>query len=174
MSISPGPRMMAVGAIAAIAGMLVAGCTAAPPPSPKTTPTPACSASPVTLFSEFTEAFNAHDAAQLADLFTEDANFVNIFGQFMPGRDGIESGHADAFDSRIAVADLNLDKVKVVDVDSEVVVMYGFWTLKQPDGADAALSVPDGSGILTGVAECAGREWRFAAVSNTRVTPAPS
>jgi len=43
------------------------------------------------VISDFVEDWNRHDSKALADLHTEDANFVNIFGQWSKGRDNIEA-----------------------------------------------------------------------------------
>ncbi len=54
-------------------------------------------ARPRQLVDAFAEALNAKDANALGQLFTEDAEFVNIMGMRMRGRQGIVDGHAWAF-----------------------------------------------------------------------------
>ena len=46
---------------------------------------------------KFTEAFNNHDARAYAELFTEDADFTNVFGHHVQGRPGIEEVHVKVF-----------------------------------------------------------------------------
>jgi uncharacterized protein (TIGR02246 family) len=51
--------------------------------------------------SDFADAWNRHDAKAMAQLHTEDVNFVNIFGQWWRGRSEVEAGlrrgHITAF-----------------------------------------------------------------------------
>ena len=58
------------------------------------------------VLERFTEAWNTHDAKAYADLFAENADFTNVFGQSFHGRETIEAQHAKIFasmfkDSRI-------------------------------------------------------------------------
>ena len=47
------------------------------------------------LTDAFAEKLNAKDPAALGELFTEDAEFVNIMGMRMRGRQGIDAGTTD-------------------------------------------------------------------------------
>ena len=53
------------------------------------------------VISDFADAWNRHDAKAMAELHTEDVNFVNIFGQWWKGRSEVEENlgrvHATAF-----------------------------------------------------------------------------
>lgn len=66
------------------------------------------------VISEFTLAWNRHDAKALADLHTEDANAINIFGQWLKGRNEIQATwqkvHAGVFARSKMVMDV--DQVK--------------------------------------------------------------
>jgi uncharacterized protein (TIGR02246 family) len=54
-------------------------------------------ATPGEIVDAFEAALNAKDAAAVGQVFTPDAEFVNIMGMRMRGREGIVSGHAWAF-----------------------------------------------------------------------------
>ena len=53
------------------------------------------------VISDFADAWNHHDAKAMAELHTDDVNFVNIFGQWWKGRseveEGLRRGHTTAF-----------------------------------------------------------------------------
>ena len=51
------------------------------------------------VLERFTEAWNTHDAKAYADLFAENADFTNVFGQSFHGRETIEAQHAKIFTS---------------------------------------------------------------------------
>ena len=66
------------------------------------------------VISDFADAWNRHDAKAMADLHTDDVNFVNIFGQWWKGRSEVEErlrrAHTTAFSrSRMLV---NTEMVK--------------------------------------------------------------
>ena len=54
-------------------------------------------ARPRDLVDAFAQALNAKDADDLGELFTDDAEFVNIMGMRMHRRQGIVDGHGWAF-----------------------------------------------------------------------------
>ena len=61
-------------------------------------------ARPRDLVDAFAQALNAKDADDLGELFTDDAEFVNIMGMRMRRREGIVDGHGWAFAGRSADA----------------------------------------------------------------------
>jgi uncharacterized protein (TIGR02246 family) len=48
------------------------------------------------LATHFVESWNHHDVASFAELFDEDATFVNVVGLLMKGKEEIERIHAEA------------------------------------------------------------------------------
>jgi uncharacterized protein (TIGR02246 family) len=65
------------------------------------------------LQSRQADAWNAHDAAAYARLFTDDGDVVNVLGWWWRGRAQIESKLGDAFafvfrDSRLAITDTSI------------------------------------------------------------------
>jgi uncharacterized protein (TIGR02246 family) len=52
---------------------------------------------PRDIIDAFADALNAKDAESLGNLFCEDAEFVNVRGARMHGRQGIIEGHAISF-----------------------------------------------------------------------------
>jgi uncharacterized protein (TIGR02246 family) len=82
------------------------------------------------VISDFADAWNRHDAKAMAELHTEDVNFVNIFGQWWKGRSeveqGLRRGHATAFSkSRMLV---NSEMVKFLAPD--VALVHGIMELQ--------------------------------------------
>ena len=77
------------------------------------------------LTDAFAENLNAKDAAALGELFTEDAEFVNIMGMRMRGRQGIADGHAWAFNGPLRGRRIRFDQVDVLGVTDDVTVLHG-------------------------------------------------
>ena len=122
---------------------------------------------PLEAVNAFRDAFNTRDAHGLGAVFTQNAEFVNIFGQRMRGRDGVESGHAHVFASALvgtALAWTNLDTMRLGD---DVAVIHAQWSRTRLSDASAA-SLPPGTGILTFVLERSTEGWRIAAATNVQ------
>jgi uncharacterized protein (TIGR02246 family) len=170
----PARRVVLVGAVVAVSVLGVTGCSGAAPRPAATATADSCAGAPGDVLQDFADAFNEHDASALAALFSSDATFINIYGQVMEGRTGIENGHQRAFDSRLVVADLVVKEVDEEELGSDQSLLYGYWDLAQPANADASASVPPGSGILTAIAHCTAEGWELRAATNVRETPPPS
>lgn len=126
------------------------------------------------LARRFVTTFNDGDARALADLFTDDAEFVNIYGIRMSGRTGIERGHEAAFASRLDGATLSAHDVEQHAAADGVAVVQVGWRLERAADADPALAVPDSAGVLTFTALRTDGAWLFVAGANVVTSPPPS
>jgi uncharacterized protein (TIGR02246 family) len=115
-----------------------------------------------------TDAWNAYDGAAFARAFTEDADFVNIFGMHGVGRDAIARNHQMIFDGvyRGSVNRFTVAKVRALD---NVILAH----------LEAELTIPDGpmSGVLRARALAAlvrdGDAWKIVSFQNTREQAPP-
>ena len=73
-------------------------------------------ATPGEIVDAFEAALNAKDAAAVGQVFTPDAEFVNIMGMRMRGREGIVSGHAWAFSGPLRGSTVRFDQVDELPV----------------------------------------------------------
>jgi uncharacterized protein (TIGR02246 family) len=111
-------------------------------------------------------AWNAHDAAAYADLFTPDGDVVNVVGWWWKGREEIRSKLTDAFalvfkDSRLTITDVQVRKLS-----SDVAVAHVRWTMTgalPPPGEPA----PPQGGIQLQVLVRSEDGWRIASFQNT-------
>lgn len=166
-------RLATVLMLAAGAGCGISGCAATQAADPAGQAA-ACQTDPAALLQQFADAFNQHDAARLAGLFADRANFVNIYGTVMRNRSGIEQGHAQAFSSRLAPAKLEFRSIDKNQASDRTAVLTGVWDLVQPNDADQTKVVPTGSGALTAVAQCDDTRWVLISGANVRKTTPPS
>lgn len=145
-------------------------------PATSTTPaTPAAAEPPATpaastvdgLLQALTDAWNAGDATAYAELFTEDADYITVFGQNMAGRAAIEAGHRFLFEGPLKGSRLTAGETRpeprYLREDVAVVVTPG----GAPGGA-ARRSVVTVVAVRDG-----GGRWRFASFQNTPVTQPP-
>jgi uncharacterized protein (TIGR02246 family) len=116
------------------------------------------------------EAWNRHDMKALAELFTDDAHWVNIVGMHWPGKTAVVGAH-EAFHrtffqtTDIEIADLEIRALAPAVAAAVVRLKVGPFT--PPDGilrptADNCLSL-----ILTNQ----GGQWRIAHGHNTVIDP---
>ena len=68
----------------------------------------------------FAAALNAKDAEALGELFSDDAEFVNILGMRMREREGIVAGHAWAFAGPLQGRVIDFDAVDELHVTDDV------------------------------------------------------
>jgi uncharacterized protein (TIGR02246 family) len=125
------------------------------------------------LFEAFAEAFNAKDAQALGALFTEDAEFVTIFGNRMRGRAGIETGHAAVFTHALSGNRLVPGSVDVQLLAPGVSLAHAAWTREQLTDAPAG-TLPPGTGIFTLVLQERDRGWLLRAATNVQHAVPPT
>ncbi|MET4053317.1 uncharacterized protein (TIGR02246 family) [Frigoribacterium sp. PvP054] len=182
---SRGRRRGAAALTALLASLALAGCSATEPGPSATTgsttesassgPTPEQQMAAQGLIGRFVTAFDDGDARALAETFAEDAEFVNVYGTRMSGRDGIEEGHAAAFASRLDGSDLVVDAGHVVDVEGTLVIQVDWSLQHSPYAVDETLLVPEGRGVLTLSATCdVDDACLFTSGANVRVEMPPS
>jgi len=89
------------------------------------------------------QAWNRHDMKAWADLFTEDADFVNVGGRWWKGRAEIEARHVRAHAIRFKESTLSADEVHAKFLTPEIAVVHVLWSLvgeKNPDGSPPSIS----------------------------------
>jgi uncharacterized protein (TIGR02246 family) len=116
------------------------------------------------------QAWNRHDAAAYAALFTADGDVVNVLGWWWRGRPEIASKLTDAFSWVFRDSVLTITDVSVRLLDPATAVAHVRWTLdgaKVPPGAPA----PPRQGIQLQVLRKDGGRWQIASFQNTNSFP---
>ena len=126
---------------------------------------------PEQLTDAFAENLNAHDPAALGELFTEDAEFVNILGMRMRQREGVVKGHAWAFAGPLRGRRIRFDQVDELQVTDDVTVLHAHGIRERERDAPAE-GLPDGTSVLVFVARRGPQGWQAVAATNvTEVAP---
>lgn len=119
----------------------------------------------------FIAAWNRHDAASLAALFAEDADFVNVVGLWWRSRVEIEAAHAATHETIFKQSHLEGEIAEITRLGpAGVAALHVTWTL-------TGLSSPDGTpaeprqGILLLVLTEASGGWRIRIAQNTDIVP---
>jgi len=117
------------------------------------------------------EAWNSHDARAYSNLFTADADVVNVLGWWWQGRDRIESRLSDAFAFVFAVSRLTITQVDVRFLSSDIAIAHVGWTMMGARPPAGPVSTVPEIGIQTQVLKRLGNHWLIAVFQNTNALP---
>lgn len=126
--------------------------------------------SPEDLPRHFAAAWAARDAAALAALFVEDADFVNVVGLWWHNRRDIERAHAYGLSRIFQHSTLKPGGIKTRMLGPDHAVVHCRWHLEGQTGQKGEQLAPRQS-IMVFVAERQAAGWRAVAVQNTDVLP---
>jgi uncharacterized protein (TIGR02246 family) len=118
--------------------------------------------------SAFAESWNRHDMAAFADLFSPDAEFVNVVGMWWKGRDEIRGAHEFSHGSIFKNSRLTILEVSTRFPLPQLAIARSRWLLEghvSPDGA----ALPARNGILVNVLAFAGGRWSIIDSQNTDI-----
>jgi uncharacterized protein (TIGR02246 family) len=114
------------------------------------------------------EAWNRHDMKAFANLFSEDADFVNVAGSWWKGRAEIEQKHSAAHATIFRDSTLSIEEVDVRFLTPKIAVTHVLTSLvgqRTPDDASA----PPRRALLTQVLEKQNGKWMIVASQNTDI-----
>jgi uncharacterized protein (TIGR02246 family) len=118
----------------------------------------------------FAAAWNRHDMDSFADLFSADAEMVNVVGIHWRGREAIRAAHAGLHAGPFRDSTLEIEAVSEHPLSADFCAVHARWRLagqRRPDGT------PDGErrGILLLVARKAEAGWAIEVAQNTDIVP---
>ena len=121
----------------------------------------------------FVDDWNSHDMKSFAELFAEDADFVNVIGLWWRGRPEIEKSHEALHATRMRDSHLVATETAVRVLRPGVAVIHVRWELTGDTGFDG-VALPPRQGILSLVTVRTGSKWLVASAQNTDVVPLPN
>jgi uncharacterized protein (TIGR02246 family) len=117
--------------------------------------------------------WNTHDMKRFAELFTEDADFVNVIGLWWHGRPEIQKEHEALHATRMKNSDLIAIETAVRVLRQDVAIIHVRWQLAGDTGIDG-VTLPTRQGILSFVIVRTGDKWLIASAQNTDIVPLPN
>lgn len=120
------------------------------------------------LVANIERAWNSHDMDAFANLFTDDADFVNIEGTRWRGRAAIKDAHAFVHKTIFKQNRLTINDTTIKQLSPDVVVARSTWHLEGQTTMKGE-SVPSRTGILTNVLVRSGSTWKIAVAQNTDI-----
>lgn len=118
----------------------------------------------------FVNAWNIHDIDALANLFSRDAEFINVVGMWWHGREAIRQAHVHSHQTIFKKSVLADDSTKVKFITPDIAIAYMTWTLTghlTPDGKPGSPR----HGILSFVMKHEGKHWMVQSAQNTDIIP---
>jgi uncharacterized protein (TIGR02246 family) len=116
------------------------------------------------------EAWNRHDMKAFANLFAEDADFVNVAGAWWKGRAEIEQKHRAAHATIFRDSTLSVEEVDVRFLTPDIAIAHVLTALVGQKMADGTV-VPPRRALLTQVLQKQSGKWMIVASHNTDVRP---
>jgi uncharacterized protein (TIGR02246 family) len=117
------------------------------------------------VLTDFTDAWNKHDAKAFAAIFTEDADFTNVRGTSARGRSEIEKHHEPGFKTKWAHSHQKIIKDKIRFIKPDVAAVDAWWELAGIKGA-AGEDMPDRKGLLNFIMIKSGDRWLIIVMHN--------
>ncbi|MFI5248142.1 MAG: SgcJ/EcaC family oxidoreductase [Nitrospirales bacterium] len=127
----------------------------------------------IAVTSGFVDAWNRHDMKAFAELFAEDADFVNVIGLWWRGRREIQKEHEALHASRMKNSHLTAVETTVRFLRPDVAVVHVRWELAGDTGLEGK-PLPPRKGILTHVDAKIGGKWWITSSQNTDIVPLPN
>jgi len=118
----------------------------------------------------FAKHWNTGDADGLANLFAEDADFVNVVGLWWRRRKDIRKAHAYALERYFQNTRIEIERMEVKHIREGVATVHVRWTMLgqiNPDGRAASRR----GGMMIFVVEQRGTDWVAVAAQNTDISP---
>jgi uncharacterized protein (TIGR02246 family) len=121
------------------------------------------------VIQDYTDSWNLHGGKGFADGFTEDADFVNIFGGKFSGKAEIENRHIKIIQTIFKDSKFEILSTQLREVQPGVVTALVDWQLKgfRTPGSDMSLPGETRKGVFTQVFIRSGDAWKIAASQNT-------
>jgi uncharacterized protein (TIGR02246 family) len=120
------------------------------------------------------EGWNRHDITALADLFTEDADFVTVIGRWCKGKKDFYDYHVRLHQVMFKDSIWKTTDTQIRFLKPDVAIVHVNWGITGDRDADGAPRNVPRDGIFTQVLVKQNGQWRISASQNTNIEAVPS
>jgi uncharacterized protein (TIGR02246 family) len=120
----------------------------------------------------FAAAWAKHDGHQLAQIMSEDVDFVNVAADWVHGRADFERFHTRLLSGRFKESTLTPLEIRVRFLRPDQAVLHWNWKIKHDQNQDLTPRKPR-LGLFTMIVEKRDGKWLVAVAQNTNRMPAP-
>ena len=116
----------------------------------------------------FTTAWNQHEGKGSADYYSEDADFVNIFGMTFSGKKEIESRHVKIHETFLKGTVFAVIDLKIREIKPDVAIVQVYWIVNgiQKPGAQSKETM---KGVFTHAFIKHNDQWEITSTQNTMI-----
>ena len=117
------------------------------------------------LLEAMSKAWNKHDAKDYSRSFLEEADFTDLTGRNVYGRDSIEKDHEKSFATVFKNSSLKITGKKIRYITNDIIAVDAWWEItgaKSPDGKD----IPPGKGLANLLMTRNGEQWLILIMHN--------
>lgn len=124
------------------------------------------------LIKEYTVSWNQKSGEGFGNVFTQDADFVNIFGNHYYGREEIEQRHIKILNSFLKASTFTVTNVELREVQPGLVIGHVNWKVEKPTNQKSKHKGLGKSmeGIFSHVFVKQADQWEITATQNTLKT----
>lgn len=119
----------------------------------------------------FVEAWNRRDPDRLAELFDEDAEFVNVVGIWWHDREAIRKAHAYGLTTIFQNSTLRLRETRVKYLSDSIAVVHARMFLSGQTPISESTEPGVRRNIFSFIVHKAAHDWSCAAAHNTDIVP---
>jgi uncharacterized protein (TIGR02246 family) len=120
------------------------------------------------------DGWNRHDIAALADLFTEDADFVTVIGRWCKGKKDFYDYHLLLHKVMFKDSVWETTDTQIRFLKPDVAIVHANWGITGDRNADGTPRPNSRDGIFTQVMVKENGEWKISASQNTNIVPVPA
>jgi uncharacterized protein (TIGR02246 family) len=120
------------------------------------------------------DGWNRHDISALAELFTEDADFVTVIGKWCKGKKEFYDYHVRLHEVMFKDSIWKTTDTQVRFLSPQTAIVHVNWTITGDRNADGTPRPNSRNGIFTQVMVKQGGKWFITASQNTNIQPVPS
>ncbi len=118
-------------------------------------------------------AWNRHDISALADLFTEDADFITVIGKWCKGKKEFYDYHVRLHRVMFKDSIWKTNDTQIRFLSATVAIAHVEWTISGDRNADGTPRLKSRDGLFTQVMVKQGGKWHITASQNTNIEPVP-
>lgn len=119
----------------------------------------------------FVEAWNQRDARQIANLFEEEAEFVNVIGLWWHTRNQIEKAHDYGLKVIFNTSEALLQKTKTTWLSSDIAVVHAKMMMRNQTAKDEIINPAIRQTIFSFVVRRIDDHWMCRSAQNTDIVP---
>lgn len=123
------------------------------------------------IIEHFADAWNNHEGRSSADYYSQDADFVNIFGMLFKGKEEIETRHIKIHETFLRGSTFKVINARLREAKPGVVIAHVDWQVTDIQRLEQNFIYEVMNGIFTHVFLKHDDKWEITATQNTLISP---